>query len=248
MLHGISARRAATAGLILAACLASPAWAAEAGSTGADASTMPILDILALGGIVMWPIYLTQVAGWAFSITRFLVIRQDQAREDRLLAWSPKGKHAAEALKEIRGMEPCALSQAAEDMLVQFQATRNPESMAAQIERHLTVRQDWFKPYMNWLTFLSETAGALGLLGTVQGMFVTFFGGTLDKDKVLHGMGLALITTLVGLIVSLNLNFIITLIRNYFDKGLDRQYQKLTEIRQAMLDAGALDGSPRAGA
>jgi len=59
---------------------------------------------------------------------------------------------------------------------------------------------------------------------------------------VLHGMGLALITTLVGLVVSLVLNFVLTLVRNHFDRSLDRQYQKLTEIRQAMLEAGALDG------
>jgi biopolymer transport protein ExbB/TolQ len=246
MQHGIRAPRAVVTGLLLVASAAQPLWAAE--EAGAEAASMPILDILALGGWVMWPIYLTLAAGLALSISRFLMIRLDQSREGGLHGWNPRGKNAEETLKAISAMEAGTLAQAAVDMLTQFRATRNPESMSAQIERHLTVRQDWFKPYMNWLTFLSESAGALGLLGTVLGMFETFFGGTLDKDKVLHGMGLALITTLVGLVVSLILNFVMTLIRNYFDKGLDRQYQKLTEIRQAMLNAKALGSDSTVGA
>jgi len=228
------------AGLALAALplAALPAGAQEGGA----AASLPVLEILAMGGWIMWPIYLTLAAGLALSVSRFLMVRLDQSREAQLQGWSPRGKSADDALKALQGMEPGTLSQAAADMLSQFRATRNPESMSAQIERHLTVRQDWFKPYQNWLGFLSDSAGALGLLGTVLGMFQTFFGGSLDKDKVLHGMGLALITTLVGLVVSLVLNFVLTLVRNHFDRSLDRQYQKLTEIRQAMLEAGALDG------
>jgi biopolymer transport protein ExbB len=239
MQQRIRALRAPHAAIILAMCSVLPAVAAEGGA--GDAATLPVLEILAMGGWIMWPIYLTLAAGVALSISRFLMIRLDQSRESDLQDWKPRGRSADDTLKAIQGMETGSLSQAAVDMLTQFRATRNPESMSAQIERHLTVRQDWFKPYQNWLNFLSESAGALGLLGTVLGMFQTFFGGTLDKDKVLHGMGLALITTLVGLVVSLILNFVLTLVRNHFDKSLDRQYQKLTEIRQAMLEAGALD-------
>lgn len=238
-------RRGARAAGLTLALAGAPAALAQSPLESAPASTMPVLEILAMGGWIMWPIYAALAAGLALSISRFLMIRLDQGREAPLQEWSPCAKSAADALQALKGFESGTLSRAALDMLTQFRATRNPESMSAQIERHQTVRQDWFKPYQNWLFFLSESAGALGLLGTVLGMFQTFFGGTLDKDKVLHGMGLALITTLTGLVVSLILNFTMTVVRNYFDRSLDRQFQKLTEIRQAMLEAGALTETER---
>lgn len=200
---------------------------------------MPVLDILAMGGWITWPIYGLLLIGIALSLSRFLHLRLDSGRDSALRAWSPKGKKPEEALQQLRGMDQGSLTLAARDMLSQFTLSGLSEGLQSRIEHHVTIKQDGFKPYTNWMQFLSESAGALGLLGTVLGMFQTFFGGTLDKDKILHGMGVALITTLVGILVSLLLNLGLILLRNHFDRMLDTHYRKLTEIRQAMQEQTA---------
>lgn len=230
--------------LALAASL--PASVARAQDV-ADAAEpgLPMLDVLAMGGWITWPIYALLLVGAALSISRLLVIRLERDR-DRALADLPvQGRPASEVDARLQKMTPSPLILAARDMVAQLLRTRNPDSMNAAVERFMTQRQDNFRPYVNWLDFLSESAGALGLLGTVLGMFQTFFGGTLDKDKILHGMGVALITTLVGIVVSLLLNLVLTMVRNLFTSTLDGQYQRLTEIRQAMLSESALEDDRR---
>ncbi len=81
--------------------------------------------------------------------------------------------------------------------------------------------KDQFNTFATRMFYLSDTAGALGLLGTVWGMFMVFFKGTMVMDDILHGMGVALATTIVGLIISIILNTFTTLISNKFDRHLD---------------------------
>ncbi len=214
---------------------------AAAAAQGAESASIPVLDVLAMGGWICYPIYVLLLVGIALSVARVLMVHVDRGRSKVIHRLPARAKLARELLSDMEGQPTSELAAGARDMLAQFISSRNHDSLGANIERFMTVRQDWFKPYVNWMTFLSDSAGALGLLGTVLGMFQTFFGGTLDKDKILHGMGVALITTLVGIIVSLLLNLVLTLVRNYFDGVLDGQYQKLTEIRQAMLQEGSLD-------
>ena len=111
------------------------------------------------------------------------------------------------------------------------------------------VRQERFGTFRNWMSFLSDSAGALGLLGTVVGMYTTFYGGTLSGEQILAGMGIALSTTLVGIIISIVLNLTATLLGNMFDRQLEVTYNKAEELRFALkgmaprITASSLAGS-----
>jgi biopolymer transport protein ExbB/TolQ len=106
------------------------------------------------------------------------------------------------------------------------------------------VRQERFGTFRNWMTFLSDSAGALGLLGTVVGMYTTFYGGTLSGEQILAGMGIALSTTLVGIIISIVLNLTATLLGNVFDRQLEVTYNKAEELRFALKAQGARAAVP----
>jgi len=237
--------RLTPAGAALAAAALAPALAAAQDAAEAAEPGLPLLDVLAMGGWITWPIYGLLLVGVALSVSRLLVVRLERDRDRSLAALDVADRPASELHDRMRALAPSPLILAARDMVAQLLRTRNPDSMNAAVESFLTLRQDSFRPYENWLSFLSESAGALGLLGTVLGMFQTFFGGTLDKDKILHGMGVALITTLVGIIVSLLLNLALTLVRNVFTATLDAQFARLTAIRQAMLSESALEDDRR---
>jgi hypothetical protein len=86
------------------------------------------------------------------------------------------------------------------------------------------------------MEFLSETAGALGLMGTVWGMFTVFFQGTAQQDVILRGMGIALITTLLGLVVSIILNFASTELSTFFSRRLELVSLKSDELRFRLME------------
>jgi biopolymer transport protein ExbB/TolQ len=120
-------------------------------------------------------------------------------------------------------------------LLTIFQTTGNTKDFHDEVANYIRLQQDRFTTFKGRLGFLSDTAGALGLLGTVWGMFVTFFGGNLDSQRILNGMGLALVTTLIGLVVSVILNFFSTEVFSIFNKRLELISSKADEFRLRLM-------------
>ncbi len=102
-----------------------------------------------------------------------------------------------------------------------FDIKKSASDFGSETSSFIQNLKDQFNTFVTRMYYLSDTAGALGLLGTVWGMFMVFFGGTMLMDEILHGMGVALATTIVGLIISITLNTFTTLISNKFDRHLD---------------------------
>ncbi len=118
-----------------------------------------------------------------------------------------------------------------------YRVSGSTQSVQQEISNFLQYITDRFDSFRGRMAFLSDSAGALGLLGTVWGMFLTFFGGNLgDSEKILNGMGVALITTLIGLVVSLILNFSATELFSLFNRRLDLITQKSDELRLRLLE------------
>jgi hypothetical protein len=118
-----------------------------------------------------------------------------------------------------------------------YRVSGSTQSVHQEISNFLQYITDQFDTFRGRMAFLSDSAGALGLLGTVWGMFLTFFGGNLgDSEKILNGMGVALVTTLIGLVVSLVLNFSTTELFSMFNKRLDLITQKSDELRLRLLE------------
>ena len=103
-----------------------------------------------------------------------------------------------------------------------------------EISKFIQYLKDMFNPFLTRLSFFSDTAGGLGLLGTVWGMFLVFYKGSPDQTEVLSGMGIALSTTIIGLVISIILNSFTTIVSNTFDKHLDR-INKMANIFQERL-------------
>jgi biopolymer transport protein ExbB/TolQ len=112
-----------------------------------------------------------------------------------------------------------------------FHSTGDTRDFHDEIANYVELQQDRFATFKGRLSFLSDTAGALGLLGTVWGMFATFFGGNLDSQRILNGMGLALVTTLIGLVVSIILNFCATEVFSIFNKRMEMLSSRADEFR-----------------
>ena len=69
-----------------------------------------------------------------------------------------------------------------------------------------------FNTFESRMAFLADTAGGLGLLGTVWGIYRGFAAKAVAQtnDELLAAMGLALVTTFLGIVVSVIINWMST--------------------------------------
>ena len=101
--------------------------------------------------------------------------------------------------------------------------------------KFIAMEQERFGTFKQRVDFLSDSAGAFGLLGTVWGIFMVFSQRDLDPQNILGGMGLALITTLLGLVVSIILNLFSTEVSNKFTRRLEKVASKADQARFRMM-------------
>lgn len=188
-------------------------------------------ELTKLGGKVRWAIFAILIFGIALIVQKLVELIREQYQARNLLA-APVGTMSLEEITETIDESPQNMVRELFQMLVEiFETAGQTSSFNQEISNFVTYQQDRFLTFKTRMAFLSDSAGALGLLGTVWGMFQTFFGGNLDKQVILDGMGVALITTLMGLVVSLILNFFSTEIFTQFNKRLEVLQTKADEFR-----------------
>jgi biopolymer transport protein ExbB/TolQ len=193
-------------------------------------------NVIEQAGPLRWPIFAVLGIGLALVIGKMYDLLRDRSHAAKLLStdYRPLSLRDITALVARQRESMVALLQST---MLNVYHTRPSESMLHdEITNFVTSQQDRFGVFRRRMEFLSDTAGALGLMGTVWGMFVVFFQGTSDRDVILRGMGIALITTLLGLVVSIILNLSATELSTAFDKRLDRIAKKSDELRFRLLE------------
>lgn len=194
-----------------------------------------IWEITRLAGGLRWVIILVLVAGLATMLYRYADLLMDKRRSKDILELNTKAASLRHIEQTVQNTPNNLLHQLYMNMLNVYRSTNSAVDAHYEITNHVQLQQDKFSTFQSKISFLSDTAGALGLLGTVWGMFVTFFRGNLDNQVILHGMGLALVTTLMGLVVSIVLNFFSTQLQGAFRKQMDTILTKGEELRLRLL-------------
>lgn len=106
----------------------------------------------------------------------------------------------------------------------------------------------------DWLGLIGSVAPMLGLTGTVLGMIEAFneiavSGGTATPDELAGGIGKALVTTLLGLVVAIPSMIAYSFFRNRIDSIIaetgSHVEQMLTPLSQTARPATAAAGKPR---
>lgn len=188
-------------------------------------------ELTKLGGTLRWPIFAVFIVGILLIVQKLVELIREQYQARTLLT-APFGSMSLEEMVQVVDESSKNMVKELLKMLIEiFETSGQTASFNQEITNFVTYQQDRFQTFKTRMIFLSDSAGALGLLGTVWGMFETFFGGNLDKQVILDGMGVALITTLLGLIVSLILNFFSTEIFSQFNKRLEEMQMKADQFR-----------------
>lgn len=185
-------------------------------------SLRSLWDITRLGGGFRWIIIGLFIIGTITVLYKVSELLLDFKHAHELEQMNLRRATLVDISAVIKNNKKNMLSHLFKYMIDLYQTRKTAEGFSDEIVDFVQIQQDRFQAFQSKMTFFSDTAGALGLLGTVWGMFLTFFGGDLEKHKILSGMGIALVTTLMGLIVSIFLNLFTTQTHSYFRKRIDK--------------------------
>ncbi len=192
-------------------------------------------DITRLAGPFRWFIFLVLSFGLGSVLYKYVEFFVDSRRSRAIYGMDLKRADIQKIEDTISNNPDSLIYHLFSNMLNIFRNTERAEDFHYEITNFDQVQQAKFATFQGKMAFLSDTAGALGLLGTVWGMFVTFSKGILDNQVILTGMGLALVTTLMGLVTSIILNFFSTQIQSAFRRKIDRMLEKSDELRLRLL-------------
>jgi biopolymer transport protein ExbB/TolQ len=200
---------------------------AEAPKSGLATSFTQVHD---QGGPVMYPIYGVFILGLGVVIFQFVRIFFDKRYAKPIRATIEKLLDEEEGQAEEKITQIALLTdQHGKSNLAKLLGRlcdlwhRDPSAEALQVEigGYVDSVKERYDIGRNFAVLLSDTAGALGLLGTVLGMYITFMPGQLESSQIISGMGVALVTTISGLVVSIILNFAISWAHSTFHSHLE---------------------------
>jgi biopolymer transport protein ExbB/TolQ len=212
-----------------------PATVAPAPDAGSPLEKLTAWDILWMCDWFTWPFIALTAIGLVFIIHRALLEYRQKVRARSLLAQPIEYAGLSQFVKLLNVIEPNRASLLFQQMINTFNKTRKAEALQDEVNSYVQGEKDALDGFNRIIGFLSDTAGALGLLGTVWGIFVVFYAGKMDGPSILKGMSIALITTLVGLIISLLLNMGSLAIFSLFNRQLKLISERAEELRQALL-------------
>ena len=186
----------------------------------ADFSLFDILFVKCGGiGYVLWAISIATVAlivQYLITIRRVNILPEPICEQIQLLF---DGKKYREAI-ELTTDEPSFISYVIHAALTE--ASHGYPAMERAMEEAAEERTIKMLRGIEWLNLIGNIGPMLGLMGTVWGMINAFFGiveagGVPSPDKLAGAIGIALVTTLLGLAVAIPALSVYTILRNRID-------------------------------
>jgi len=197
---------------------------------------LSVWRILRMTDWLFWPFVALTVGGLMLLIYRSLLEFREKRRAELLYAELDQLRDMPSLLETIQKGASNRAARLFRQTVFTFNKTGRAEPIRDDANQFLSGERDSFETFNRVLNFLSDTAGALGLLGTVWGIFATFHSGKLDGPTILQGMSVSLVTTLVGLIISSFLNMGATAVFALFNKQLNLLSGRAEQVRQALLN------------
>jgi len=195
---------------------------------------MTIIELFNKGGVIVWVLFIYSGVALAIIIERFLhfsLMGKPAKNSDELFENGFNLGDADQQLEKLKGPEAGVMQGI-------FQAwkkgIRNLESVASRLgSMELQRMERGFRT----LSILGNTAPLLGLLGTIIGMIKAFMvieiaGGHVDSQALAGGIWEAMLTTGVGLAVSIP----VLLLLHFLQGMADRRAHNMRRYAMMMLE------------
>ena len=196
-----------------------------------------MVDLFIQGGGFMWPILALLVLGIAISLERLWTLTRASINTRKFLA------SIKQALKEggvPAALEVCANTRGPVASIFHaglMRADQGVEEVEKAIMNAGTVEMAFLERGLIWLSTIISLAPMLGFTGTVWGMILAFRAieeaNDISPSVVAHGIAVALLTTLFGLVVAI----MIQVAHNFFVSRIDRLVVDMEEGSFELVDS-----------
>ena len=158
-------------------------------------------------GPLRWPIYFVLAFGLIQVFAKLWELMRDRSVSAALRKVDYSTMSLGELATLISRQESSMLASVQATMINVFQTRPSEGMLHDEITNFVQFQQDQFDVFRKRMEFLSDTAGALGLMGTVIGVMNAFLGitatGSANIGAVAPGVAEALVTTVAGLAVAI---------------------------------------------
>jgi len=182
-------------------------------------------ELLHDGGTILVTIVAFSLLAWAIAVSKWLQLRAEQPGG---LRWMDEALAHLARRDRARARDLCERHPGIAARVL-HEAIRTAEPRRRFFEVHLApvVRgeQARLRGQLALVAVIAGLCPLLGLLGTVLGMMTTFDGvtlwGTVEPDKLAHGVSRALVTTQAGLVMAMPLLLVHGYLRSRIDRLLE---------------------------
>ena len=171
-----------------------------------DGSFLPgsLWDLIGHAQGFEWPLGALFVLGIFLLTSAYVRYFRQWRGSDEMLQLDPRGiteKDLALAVERAKPQNPYRL--AGDRLLEEFGRRGSAQSMIDYTVRYIDFDHDNYLETERYITAAVYIALSLGLLGTLLGIFVLFMAGSRHEASDLVGLGIAVVSTMLALVVRL---------------------------------------------
>lgn len=178
-------------------------------------SSRSLIDIIGLAGGFQWPIMIVFILGLGALMHTLVRLYQDD-RQSRVLREIDLSASKTKDIREAADLPGQSVyHEILKGLARHGKFAPNHASRVQTVAAAVATQQGSFTLTHKLVTYCSGAAGGLGLAGTLVGMYSSFAAAGTDPSTVYAGISLALVSTLLGVAVSLILEAADTFVHRY---------------------------------
>ena len=197
-----------------------------------EVQAFSILELFSQAGGFQWPILAVLIAGLVVLMLRIVRLFRDHLAARPLIRLNVELTNLS-ALNNVQ--------QVARDSLYTrflsgvLQLHRSPEAMGREVSDVAAAAHAAYARTQRVITYCSSTAGGLGLLGTLVGIYALFSTGTRDAQTIFAGIAIAVVSTLLGIVTSILLEFFEAVTHGYVSRYIESAQAWAQKVRSRVL-------------
>lgn len=202
---------------------------------GADS----LLELFSQAGGFQWPILAVLVAGLLVLAARFVRLFFDRLAARRLKRMPVDSLHLADLALVLGASGESLYARLLSGMLEVWRACPGDASALGQeVGSVAGAARATYARTERLVAFLSSSAGGLGLLGTLVGIYVLFSSGSRDAETVFAGIAIAVVSTLLGIVVTIVLELLETAVQGWTSRYIEAAENWAAAVRYRLMALG----------
>lgn len=180
-----------------------------------------VSNFIRMGGVFIWPLFLLSILGLAYLLERGMFYLKRPSSDETLLQIIKGGAKPAEVVKHIKD-HPSRMGDVISEVIRLSEKRTTVEQLDKVLEIGINIQISELQKGFTMINAVITLSPLVGFLGTVSGMIAAFASiATSDQVSVTlvaKGIQEALITTEVGLIIAITVNFFYSIFQQSIEK------------------------------